>query len=286
MTHYNIGKTQTLIVKRFTGIGVYLNTVPFAEDLEEAHDSDILLPAGDVPDDCEIGDALDVFVYRDSEDRLIATTKTPLAEKGDIALLEVDSVGGVGAFLKWGLTKDLLLPFAEQKRKLKRGDKVVVYVYLDSTDRLSASTKIEKFLAEDHAFDVGASVEGTIYSIHPDIGAFVAVNNRYKALIPRREMVGDLKLGGTVSARITRVHPDGKINLALREKTSVQIHLDVDVLKDALERAGGFLPYHDKSDADDIRREFDMSKKAFKRAVGVLLKRGEIEIKENGIALK
>ncbi len=272
-----LGQWQELELLRFTSVGAYLNA------LDETSDTDVLLPSNELSEDLELGQMLSVFLYRDSEDRMIATLKRPYAILGDIALLEVLDIAEIGTFLDWGLTKDLLLPQGEQKAKLKVGDKVLVYLYLDASDRLAATMKIEKHLIEKSPYKIGDTVNGTVYSIAKDIGVFVAVDNRYYGLLPERERVDDYHLGDKVEARVTLVQPDGKLSLATRAKVSQQIHTDVALIKEKLVNANGFLPFNDKTAPELIKKEFKMSKKAFKRAVGVLLKEGSIEFANNGI---
>lgn len=275
-----IGKYQKLEILRFTSVGAYLN------DIDETSDSDVLLPTKYVPDDIQIGDMIDVFLYRDSEDRLIATTQLPKLQLNEIGVLTVVNVSDYGVFLNWGLEKDLLMPAGEMKTNLAIGDKPCVYVYLDQTDRLCASMRIESFLEADTPYQLGEQVAGTVYSVHPQIGAFVAVDNHYYGLIPQRELVGDIKVGEYVNVRITRILPDGKLDLAIRQTIANQIDDDVSLIETMLKEAGGFLPYGDKSDPDELRRVFKMSKKAFKRAVGVLFKAQKIEFVNGGIKRK
>lgn len=275
-----IGKYQQLEILRFTSVGAYLN------DIDETSDSDVLLPTKYVPDDIQIGDMIDVFLYRDSEDRLIATTLLPKLQLNEIGVLTVVNVSDYGVFLNWGLEKDLLMPAGEMKVNLAIGDKPCVYVYLDQTDRLCASMRIESFLDVNAPYQVGEQVSGTVYSLHSQIGAFVAVDNRYYGLIPKREIVGDIKVGDCVNVRVTRILEDGKLDLAIRQTVAIQIGDDVLLIENMLQRAGGFLPYNDKSDPDELRRVFKMSKKAFKRSLGVLLKAQKIEFVNGGIKHK
>ncbi|MCK8059997.1 MULTISPECIES: S1 RNA-binding domain-containing protein [unclassified Fusibacter] len=275
-----LGKTQSLEVLRFTGVGAYLN------DIDESSDTDVLLPTKYVPDDIEVGDMIEVFLYNDSEDRLIATTLRPELEVGEIAELKVVDVTSHGAFLSWGLEKDLFLPYKEQTYKVKKGDKVVVMLYVDLSDRLSATMKISGRLEVESTYHPSDWVTGTIYQIHDEIGAFVAVDNKYHGLVPKSECFGELKAGQKIEARVTFIKEDGKLDLALREKVATQIHSDVDVIKAMLEEADGFLPYNDYSNPDEIKQIFKMSKRAFKRSIGVLLKEGYLEIVEKGIQKK
>ncbi|MBO5198308.1 MAG: S1 RNA-binding domain-containing protein [Lachnospiraceae bacterium] len=276
-----LGKTQDLIIIKTTEFGVYLS-----ERLDKNAEDRVLLPKNQIPAKAKIGDFLTVFVYKDSEDRLIATTAKPLLELDGLALLTVKEVTSIGAFLEWGLAKDLLLPFKEQQVRVKAGEQVLVTLYIDKTNRLCATTKLYGKLATRSPYQKDDKVTGYIYEITEPFGAFVAVDNKYSALIPTREMSRPLRLGEIVECRVIRVQEDGKLDLSLRDKTWVQIDSDCEFVLEELKKAGGFLPYHDKSDADEIKRRFRMSKNAFKRTIGHLYKNGSILIEEEGIRLK
>lgn len=274
-----IGVMNHLEVLRFTSVGAYLN------DIDESSDTDVLLPTKYVPETLQIGDFIDVFIYRDSEDRLIATTKQPLVQKGGLALLKVVDIHQVGAFLDWGLEKDLFLPYKEQSQPLKIGDYVLITLYEDNSERLCASTKVSKRLTTQHQLKLDQWTDGTIYQIHDQLGAFVAVEDRYHGLLPKKEWTKELKLGERVKVRVQAIKPDGKLDLALRERVTKQIHSDVDVVLDYLKKSGGTMPYWDGTDPEIITRVFGMSKRGFKRALGVLMKRGEITMDATGVKL-
>lgn len=248
------------------------------EDIKE-----VLLPGKQVPDGLCTGDIIDVFIYRDSEDRLIATTIEPALTLGETAVLEVKEVSAVGAFLDWGLEKDLLLPFHEQLYKVKKGDKVLAALYIDKSSRLCATMNVYEYLKTDSPYKKDDLVTGTVYSLIPKFGVYVAVDNRYSALIPAREIRDELKPGESVTARVTMVHSDGKIDLSLQKKAFLQMDEDSEKIFEKLANAGGFLPFHDKSEPADIKDEFKMSKNSFKRAIGRLNKEGKISIREDGI---
>ena len=197
-----LGKTQCLNIIKKTDFGVYLGT----------EDDKVLLPKKQVPEDIEIGDALTVFVYRDSSDRLIATTNTPKIELGGLARLKVSEVSSIGAFLDWGLEKDLLLPFKEQTAKVKKGDEVLVALYVDKSGRLCATMKVYEKLRTDSPYKKDDHVEGIIYETSDNFGVFVAVDDCYSALIPKREAFGRLRVGDRVSARVLKVREDGKLD--------------------------------------------------------------------------
>lgn len=272
-----IGEINKLEVLRFTGVGAYLN------DVDESSETDVLLPTKYVPDTIEIGDFIEVFLYRDSEDRLIATTLSPMLKKGEMGLLKVVDVHKVGAFLDWGLEKDLFLPYKEQTHTLRVGEKILVMVYEDLSERLCATMKIGKRLSTQHTFSIDAWAQGMVYQVHPEIGAFVAVEGKYHGLIPIKECVRPLSVGEKLGVRIQSVKPDGKLDLSIRERVTKQIHSDVDLLLDYLDKAGGSMPYWDGTDPALIASVFGMSKRAFKRAAGVLLKQGKITMDSQGM---
>lgn len=276
----NMGKIQTLKVANIAKIGAYLDA-----RTEDTNDN-VLLPNNQLPENIEVGDEIDVFVYRDSEDRPIATRKKPLIQEGELALLEVKENTRIGAFLDMGLEKDLLLPFKEQKYKLQAGKKYLVGAYLDKGDRLTATTYVGRFLRTDSPYKYGDWVKGTVYSLSDEIGALVAVDSKYKGLIPKSETYKEIKIGEEVECRVARVRDDGKLDLSLREVAYKQIDKDAEMILQKIERYDGFLPLNDKSNPEDIKDRLKVSKAAFKRAVGKLLKEGKIEQTEKGIRLK
>ncbi len=271
-----LGKTQCLNVVKKVDFGVYLGT----------EEDKVLLPAKMVPDDIEVGDALTVFVYRDSSDRLIATTKKPALELGQLAVLKVSEVGKIGAFIDWGLEKDLFLPFKEQVTHLSAGDECLVALYIDKSNRLAATMRVYDYLTCAHGYVKDSAVSGTVIRINPDMGIYVAVDNKYFGMIPKNEVFGRIKVGDVVYGRVSAVRDDGKLTISLKQKAYIQMDEDASVIYDAIKQEGGELPFTDKADAQIIKERFDMSKNAFKRAVGRLLKEGKIEITQNSILLK
>lgn len=268
-----LGKKRTLMVVKKVDFGVYLGT----------NEERVLLPIKQVPRDIEIGDPIEVFLYKDSSDRLIATTNTPKITLDELAVLEVADTAKIGAFLNWGLEKDLLLPFKEQTSKVKKGDKVLVALYIDKSGRLCATMKVYPKLRTDHSYQKDDQVTGIIYDKSDNFGMFVAVDNCYSALIPKREAFGDLKVGDVVEARVAKVREDGKIDLSVRKKAFMQMDDDATVILRRMEEYGGKLPFTDKADPEVIAKEFGLSKNAFKRAVGRLLKEKKIKITEKNI---
>ncbi len=272
-----IGEKQTLTVEKKVPMGVFLK--------EKEGEEHVLLPSSQVPEECREGDEIPVFLYKDSEDRLIATRKEPLLTLHQIGILTVREVGRIGAFLDWGLDKDLLLPFHEQPRDhhVRQGQKILCAVYLDKSGRLAATMNVYPWLSSDSPYQKGDVVTGTVYETSENFGRFVAVDNRYSALIPKKELVRELAVGDVVRARVSRVRPDGKLDLTLREAAVDQMAADTVIILKRLEQNGGSLPFTDKADPELIRSQMQMSKAQFKRAVGRLLKEGRIELTRDEI---
>ena len=276
---WELGKTTRLTVDHFTDNGAYLR---HGDDLSEKPET-VLLPNRYIPEGTKKGDTLEVFLYRDSEDRPIATTDKPLIETGGFAKLKVKAVTKIGAFLDWGLPKDLFLPYKEQRGELASGQSVFVTLYVDKSDRLCATMHVDRFFRTDPPYEEGDRVSGTVYGVNPEIGAFVAVDGRYYGLIPKQELYEKLRVGDTVETRVLKKRPDGKLNLSPRKKAYAQMRTDADVVMEHLEMAGGILGIGDKSDAVLIKAELSMSKSAFKRAAGSLLKAGKIRVYDDRI---
>lgn len=272
-----LGERQDLVIVKEVEFGVYL--APLAEKEEER----VLLPQKQVPEDSRVGDTLNVFLYRDSRDRLIATVREPKLVMGQVAELTVAQMGKFGAFLDWGLEKDLLLPFKQQRGNVKQGDKVLVSLYVDKSDRLCATMNVYHNLRTDSPYGRDDKVTGRVYEMSDNFGAFVAVDNRYSALIPLKELYGNVELGKDVSARVVQVREDGKLTLSVRDKAYLQMDKDAEKLLSLLDNRGGTLSFHDRSDPAIIKRETGMSKNEFKRAVGRLLKERKIVITQSGI---
>lgn len=276
-----LGKKQKLTVVKSVDFGVYLG-----EDMQADAKNRVLLPSRQVPEGTKEGDSIEAFIYKDSQDRLIATTKEPKLQVGQTAVLKVSQVTRIGAFLDWGLEKDLLLPFKEQTAKVKKGDEVLVALYVDKSGRLCATMKVYEKLRTDSPYKKDDHVEGIIYETSDNFGVFVAVDNCYSALIPKREAFGRLKVGDRISARVLKVREDGKLDLSVREKAFLQMDEDAALIMKRMEEYGGKLPFNDKADPELIKQEFGLSKNAFKRAVGRLLKEGRIKISEKNIEMK
>ena len=246
----------------------------------------VLLPCKQVPEGTKEGDVLCVFVYRDSKDRLIATTHEVRLTLGEVALLEVSQVGKIGAFLDWGLEKDLFLPFREQTKPVQEGEDCLVALYIDKSNRLCATMKLYPYLKTDGDYRKDDRIMGRVYEISENFGAFVAVDDLYSGLIPVREIYGDIRVGDMVAARVTAVKEDGKLDLSIREKAYLQMEKDAERVMDAIREYDGVLPFNDKASPETIKKEMQMSKNEFKRAVGQLLKANRIIIGEKSIRLK
>ena len=270
-----LGKIQKLKIVRMSEHGAYLGT----------ETESVLLPKKELPHGTQAGDELEVFLCRDSEERPIATMERPLAQVGETARLEVKDVTKYGAFLDWGLGKDLFLPYKEQTVKVKQGDYVLVGIYLDKSARLCATMKVYPFLKCTSTYQEEDMVRGVIYHYNPQYGAFVAVDNKFHGLIQQKELTIQPEVGILVEARVKSVRPDGKLDLALRKKAYLQIEEDAEKILEFLQQNGGKLDYTDKADPQIIRRDFQMSKNEFKRAIGRLLKEKHITIGENSIFL-
>ena len=270
-----LGEKQVLTIEKQVDFGVYLGT-------EEEH---VLLPKKQVPKGAGPGDPVEVFLYKDSRDRLITTTNEPKLTLGELAVLEVIDTGKNGAFLDWGLEKDLFLPFREQTGPVKKGDHVLVSLYIDKSSRLCATMKVYEKLSCDSPYQKDDMVEGIVYELSDRFGVFVAVDGKYSALIPKREVYHSYRVGETIRARVSAVKDNGKLDLSVREKAFIQMDVDAAKLMDYMEKHGGRIPFTDKAAPETIRKEFEMSKNEFKRAVGRLLKEKKIEIREKDIVL-
>lgn len=274
-----LGRRQDLVIVKQVEFGVYL-----AENEDGGKEQErVLLPKKEVPEEAQLGDVLSVFIYRDSEDRLIATTRETSLEAGGLALLQVKEVGKIGAFLGWELEKDLLLPFREQTTAVEPEKEYLVALYVDKSGRLCTTMKVYHYLRTDSPYKKDDEVEGIVYEISDNFGVFVAVDNCYSGLIPAREPVEGIKAGNRITARVAMVLEDGKLTLSLKEKAYIQMGKDAEKIMEMLDERGGSFPFTDKASPELIRRETGMSKNEFKRAVGNLYKQRLIVIEDKGI---
>lgn len=264
-----LGERQTLRVDHLKGFGAYLGE----------GDETVLLPAKEVPQEAKAGDEIDVFLYKDSSDRLVATTREPKIKLGQTRLLTVKEVSKIGAFLDWGLEKDLLLPYHEQTRKAREGEEVLVSLYIDKSSRLCATMNVYPYLRTDSPYKTDSEVRGRVYETSGNFGVFVAVDDIYSGLIPKQEAAGSFRVGDVLTLRVTRVLQDGKLNLSPRKKAYQQLDADSETVLKVIGEYEGVLPFDDRVAPEIIKREFGLSKNAFKRAVGHLMKEGRVEIR-------
>lgn len=273
----DLGRYQTLKVVKKVEFGVYL-----AE--KETDETRILLPAKQVPEGTRVGDEIRVFLYKDSKDRMIATTNEPKLILEGVAPLTVVAVNKIGAFLDWGLEKDLFLPYKEMTEKVQEGDEVLVTLYIDKSRRLCASMKnLYHLLSQNPPYRVEDSVQGRVYEFSDNFGTFIAVDDKYSAMIPRSEDTSFLRIGDVIEAKVTNVKEDGKLDLTMRKKAYLQMDEDAKKVMEVIESYAGALPFNDKASPEVIKRETQLSKNAFKRAVGRLYKERLIEFTEKGI---
>ena len=272
-----LGEYQKLKVIKKVEFGVYL-----AE--HEGDETRVLLPQKQVPADAKLGDEIEVFLYKDSKDRIIATTNQPKLTLGGLAVLEVAEIGKIGAFLDWGLEKDLFLPYKEMTKKVQPGDEVLVTLYIDKSRRLCATMKgIYDLLSKESPYKEGDTVQGRVYEFSDNFGTFIAVDDQYSAMIPRHEDCSFLRIGDIIEARVTKVKPDGKLDLTMRQKAYLQMNPDAEKVLEIIDEYAGVLPFNDKASPEVIKREIGLSKNAFKRAVGHLYKEHKIEITDKVI---
>ena len=274
-----LGKRQNLTVVKKVDFGVYLAENEQASAAGER----VLLPNKQVPEGTGLHDTVNVFIYKDSQDRRIATCQKSLLEMGQIALLRVVSVSKIGAFLDWGLEKDLFLPFKEQTVRVREGDECLVTLYVDKSERLCATMKLYHSLHTDSPYTEGDTVRGRVYEISDNFGVFLAVDHLYSALIPKKEAQGKYRPGDEVTVRVVKVREDGKLTVSPHQKAYLQMDVDCDNIMQVLDEFAGVLPFDDHVSPEVIKREFGISKAAFKRAVGRLLKEEKITIRDGRI---
>ena len=272
-----LGKFQTLEVLRIRDFGAYLGI--------KGSEESVLLPARQVPEGTRVGDRIDVFLYKDSSDRIISTTTRPKIVMGELARLTVKDRTKIGAFLDWGLEKDLFLPFKEQTSPVRKGDSCLVSLYEDKSGRLCATMKVYDKLSCESPYSEGDQVSGVIYRINPEVGVFVAVDEKYYGLIPAAEMYDSYRVGDIAACRVAKRRPDGKLNLSARQVAYLQMDEDAQIILAAMREYGGYLPFGEKASPEIIKSRLKMSKNAFKRALGRLLKDGKITIEEDRITL-
>lgn len=271
-----IGQFNKLRVLKHADFGVFL---------DGGDDGEILLPLRDMPEVCEVGDELEVFVCYDSEDRLIATTRTPKAQVGQFAHLMVKSIENVGAFLDWGLLKDLFLPFSEQTRALRMGHFVVVYVYLDKSGRISASMRIDRYIDKERGDYKEGDEVNLLVAAQTELGYKAIINNRHWGVIYGNEIFQNIEIGTRTKGFIKKLREDGKIDLTLQKLGHAGSDDIGEKILEALRDNGGYLPLNDKAAAEIIYDMFGVSKKKYKMALGGLYKKRLITVHDDGIRL-
>ncbi|MBE5900075.1 MAG: RNA-binding protein [Lachnospiraceae bacterium] len=273
-----LGKIQKLIVVKKVDFGVYLASS------RNRNEEGVLLPKKQVSKDVKTGDEIEVFVYKDSKDRLISTVNIPRLTVGEYALLKVKEITKIGAFLDWGLEKDLLLPYKEMIGRVEEGDELLIRLYVDKSNRLCGSMKgIYHLLRTDSPYNVDDDVEGRIYEFGHEFGTYVAVDDMYSAMIPRFEDASHLRVGDVVNARVTKVKADGKLDISIRDKSYIQMDEDAEMILELIDSYAGVLPFTEKASPEVIKRETGLSKNAFKRAIGRLYKERQITLSDGRI---
>ena len=276
MEKYKIGHYNQLEILELGEHGAYL----------DGGEDKILMPKKFIPENARPGDTVSVFVYLDQDNRLVATTEQALAEVGQFAYLKVAWVNQYGAFLSWGLTKDLFVPFKEQNKKMEKDRSYLVYIYIDDmTKRIVASAKLDKFVEVScDKYNTGDSVKVIVWK-QTELGYKVIVDNTYAGLLYKNEIFQQLHIGEQLDAVIKSVRPDGRLDVALQRDGKFHVDESSEKILAALREAGGFLPYGDKTSPEEIYRQFGISKKTFKKSVGALYKKQLLSIEEKGIKL-
>ncbi len=270
-----LGKVQNLEVFKITDFGIYVG---------ETKEERVLVPKKQVPEGTKLGDKLDVFIYKDSSDRLIATTSIPYISLGQVGKLAIKEVTKIGAFADWGLEKDLFIPFREQTCEVVEGNSYLVALYIDKSERLAGTMRVYNYMKTTDKYKEGDDVAGTVYEVK-DLGAFVAVDNQYFGLIPKKEVHSNTKVGDVIKSRVTKLREDGKLDLSAVKPAYLQMGDDVEKILEILKDMGGKLPYNDRAPVEVIDRDFGMSKSAFKRAIGRLYKERRVVINDDSIEL-
>ncbi len=272
-----LGKMNHLQIIKKTDFGFYLDGKSLGE---------ILMPKRYITSEMQVGNEIDVIVYLDGEERYVATTEIPLATVGQVAYLKVNSIEKVGAFLDWGVSKELLVPFSEQKTKMEAGKSYIVYVYVDKiTNRITGSMRLERFLSKKlPSFNVGDPVSILVWT-KTDLGYKVVIEHQWIGVVYGNEVLQPIHYGQTTQGYIQKMRPDGKIDVSLQPLGKQKFDHGAEIILRMLEKSGGSLPYSDKTDPEVIYSIFKMSKKAFKASIGNLYKARKITITPNGIRL-
>lgn len=275
-----LGEMQELEVVKKVDFGVYLKSTDDVKGEDK-----VLLPLKQIPEKTQVGDRIKVFIYRDSNDRIIATVKKPKIVIGEIDYLKVVQMTRIGAFLNWGLEKDLFLPFKEQVGDIKLNGEYLVGLYIDKSQRLCATMNLFKVLKTDSPYKVNDMVNATVFSLKRGLGAMVAVDGKYLGLIHEGEILKPLHPGQVVEVRVSHIKEDGKLDLSLKDAPRLQIDKDGEKIVSIIVKNGGFLPVNDDSSPESIKDMLGISKSSFKKAAGRLMKRNVIEMTGKGIRL-
>ncbi len=272
-----IGKINTLLIERTTTVGLYLS---------DEMNTEVLLPKKYILPEHVVGEHIDVFIYKDSEDRLIATTEKPFCEVNQFAHLNVSEVTRVGAFLDWGLEKDLLVPYKEQKREMHEGYSYVVYVYLDElSNRIVASSKVNKFISNEIlSIEQGQEVDLLVYD-ETQLGYNCIINSQHKGLIYHNDVYQEIQIGNQLKGYVKEIRPGNLIDLSLQKIGFKHVLSSTDVILKYLQEHDGFAPFNDKTGPQVILDKFNMSKATFKKSIGILYRHRKITLGEDGIRL-
>ncbi len=274
----NVGKVNNLIIFEISERGATLKEA-------DGGGKGIILPIKELPEDKSVGESIDVFIYKDSNDRLAATVRRPYAEVGELAYLKAVDTTSIGGFLDWGLEKDLFVPLREQTCKLEKGKHYLVKIYLDKSQRLCATMRIDDDLKTNPSYKPGDMVEGVVYGYNSKLGAFIAIENQYYGFVHVTEIFNNLRIGDKANFRVIKIREDERVDLSTRQVAHKQMSSDAEDILQVLAIRRGFLPLNDKSDPEEIKKYFSISKNAFKRALGRLLKEKKVMQTEDGIKL-
>jgi len=275
-----LGKVNKLKVVRSCEFGFYL------DGQGQTSSDDILIPRKSIVGDINVDDEIEAFIYKDSMDRPIATMKKVAAHVGDIAYLEVVDKSIIGAFIKIGIERDVFVPFKEAAYELEVGKSYLFYLYVDKTNRIAATTKVDQYLENTTAYEVGQEVEGVIYGKHTNGNLVIALENIYKGIILRNEYFNDIAMGEQIKVRVKQYFDDGKVEVTARKPRLDEMGELEEVIMDYLKKNQGAMSFNDKSSPMDIKKYFKASKNGFKRALGALMKKGLIEQDATGTRLK
>lgn len=275
-----LGKINTLRVARSCEFGYYLDAQG------KTTSEDILIPNGNIIGEIEVDEEIEVFVYKDSMDRPIATMKPVLAQVGEPAYLEVVDKSGIGYFVGIGIERDVLVPFREASYDLEVGKKYLLCLYVDKTNRIAATTRIDKYLHDTTHYNIGEEVEGTVYGRHHNGNLVIALENTFRGIILKNEYFGDIEIGDVIKVRVKKYFSDGKVEVTTRKPRLDEMGEMEEVIMNYLKQNDGFMRFNDKTSPEDIKKYFKCSKNGFKRALGGLMKKGLIEQDVEGTRLK